>query len=105
MSYGHSFKKVAAFTAANKGRGVWTDHIEDGYRHIYVRCAGCSGIFEIGEESGTVITGLKIDRQGVVFPCLICPHCDTHIFAVLEGYGKTDVPDIFGDCKKRRELY
>jgi hypothetical protein len=60
-----------------------------------MRCAGCHVIFELGSSTGTVGSEMTINPERVVYPCIICPHCDSHIFAKLSGYKKADVPDHF----------
>lgn len=100
--YDYIFKKVDKFASGNKRRGrVWTDEVVDGFRCIYIRCAGCIRIFELGSAPGTVKYELTIGKDGTIYPCIICPHCDTHIFARLDGYEKIEAPDFFSPDQKR----
>ena len=92
-----NLRKVDSF---KKGQNhVWTDEIENGVRHIYIRCFAyrCKKIFRVGSGNGTVITTLLIDRNGYFNTCLICPHCDNHLFVALDGYVRMEkVKTVFG---------
>lgn len=89
-------KKVDSIT--KRSRYVWTEEIEDGFRHIYIRCYEdcCAKIFRLGNKTGSVNAPLKITEGGSVSTCMICPYCDEHLFIILEGYKKIKgVKDIF----------
>lgn len=92
-----NLRKVDAF--AKRQRYVWTDEIEDGVRHIYIRCYNedCRKIFRVGNKNGSVIAPLVIDDYGTFSTCLICPTCEEHLFVTLDGYEEMKgVKTVFG---------
>lgn len=95
MTSDYAYKKVEKFGPKNKTRRVWADEIVDGFRCIYLRCAACNQVFELGNATGTVRYNLSIGLDGDVTPCIICPYCDNHLFVRLDGYKKIEVPDFF----------
>lgn len=96
-----NLKKVDSF---KKGQThVWTDEIENGVRHIYIRCFAyrCKKIFRVGDDKGTVIAKLVINPDGYFNTCLICPYCDNHLFVILEGYERMKgVKTVFGHVQE-----
>ena len=93
----YQFEKVASFAKEkDKYARVWTDEIDNGIRHIYLRCIGCKAIIKLGNREGTRSSLITITPSGVISPCVICPHCEAHLWTTLVGYEKVkDARDIF----------
>lgn len=83
---------------------VWTDKIENGFRHIYIRCLACKHIFELGNKSGTLAWPLEISENNDVKPCIICPYCSAHVWTQLVGYEPKKVSDMFSKRRRPRRV-
>ena len=94
-----SCRKVVSIAEESKTLGIrgyiWQDEVSKNFRHIYIRCLSCLGIFEIGNKSGSRNEPIMIDETRRVGPCIVCPLCTSHVWTILLSYRPGTVPDVF----------